>query len=69
MMYKDQIPDIANRIKYCVTDEAMIEFFKIELRNAYDNGWQDGFGHGLLQGEIDGLDRQIEDINNKIQTI
>lgn len=69
MTYKSQIPDIANRIKYCVTDLAMIEFFKIELRNAYDHGWQDGFANGLLQGEIEGLDKQIDDVKNKIQTI
>lgn len=67
-MYKNQIDEIANRIRYCVTPLAMVEFFKIELRNAYDNGWQDGFGHGLLQGEIDGIDKQIEDVKKQITT-
>lgn len=66
MSYKSQIDDIANRIKFCVTDLAMVEFFKIELRNAYEHGWQDGFGQGLLQGELDGLDKQIEDVKKQI---
>lgn len=66
MSYKSQIDDIANRIKYCVTPLAMVEFFKIELRNAYDNGWQDGFANGLLQGEIEGLDKQIEEVKKSI---
>lgn len=65
-VYKDQIPEIANRIKYCVTPLAMVEFFKIELQNAYEHGWQDGFGQGLLQGEIDGLDKQIGEIKKQI---
>lgn len=65
-MYKSQIDEIANRIKYCVTPEAVVAFFRIELRNAYDNGWQDGFGHGLLQGELEGLDKQIEEVKKQI---
>lgn len=65
-MYKSQIPDIANRIRFCVTPLAMVEFFKIELQNAYDHGWQDGFGNGLLQGEIDGIDKQIEEVKKQI---
>jgi len=41
--YKSDIPEIANRIKYCMTPETVIEFFKAELQNAYDNGFQMGF--------------------------
>lgn len=67
-MYKTQIDEIANRIKYCVTPEAVVAFFKIELRNAYDNGWQDGFASGLLQGEIDGIDKEIEEVKKQITT-
>ena len=66
MSYKSQIDEIANSIKYCVTPEAVVAFFRIELRNAYDNGWQDGFANGLLQGEIDGMDKQIEEVKKQI---
>lgn len=62
MSYKSQFPDIASRLKYCVTPDAVLEYVKIELQNAYDHGFQAGF----VEGRCFQLDQQIGDMDNRI---
>lgn len=69
MNYKLQIPDIANRLKFCVTDEAKAEFFRIELQNAFDNGWQEGFTVGMLQGQLTEIEREVTSLKEKLKPI
>jgi len=63
MTYKTQIPDIANRVKYCVTPEALVEFVKSELENAYQLGYQ----AGMVEGRLIQMDKQIEDVEARIE--
>jgi len=63
MNYKTQTPEIANRVKYCVTPEALIEFVKSELENAY----QLGFQAGTVEGRLIQMDKQIEDVEARIE--
>lgn len=62
MNYKTHIPEIANRVKYCVTQESLIEFVKSELENAYQQGFQDGY----IQGRMDQMDGEINRLDERI---
>lgn len=62
-MYKTQIPEIANRIKFCATPDAVVEFFKTELMNAYQTGWKDGYDEGVLDGELNA----IQEVNQALE--
>lgn len=61
--YKNSIPEIANRIKYCVTTDAVVEFFKAELQLAYEHGYQDGYVDGHIDGQID----EVKDVNERLR--
>lgn len=64
MSYKAEIPEIANRIKFCATPDAVVEFFKTELLNAYQTGWQDGHNEGVLDGTLNA----IREVNQALET-